>query len=372
MARGPDSAKLDAGLQLLGIELKSVAGKRRGSPPLKQGLKAGLACAKLSHPGIKPLTSDQPGGEAGLPRETFMKSSAARRPCGQNRSAGFTLIELLMVIAIIAILAGMLLPSLSKSKSAAQGIMCVNNGRQLMMAWNAYATENNDKCVNNYGVAQTETEMAGGFRNWVNNVMTWGASSAVQDVSNTNILWVQNGILNRYLSGNYAVYKCPSDNYRSQAQIAAGFRARLRSISMNAYMGPFSDSAADQRLTGNEFETDYRQYLKTSQIGQPSMIFVTLDENANSINDGYYLNTLGNAGAWGDSPASYHNGACGFSFADGHSELHHWLGSWIKSPVEAVIPNLAYGGGPAFDANGRTDFNWLWERTSVPLIQTGP
>ncbi len=83
-----------------------------------------------------------------------------------------------------------------------------------------------------------------------------------------------------------------------------------------------------------------------------------------SVNDGYYLNTLGNATMWGDSPAWYHNGACGLCYADGHSEIHKWLSPTARTRVttSSHVPR-------GFDAHGRRDFQWLWERTSVPFNQ---
>jgi prepilin-type N-terminal cleavage/methylation domain-containing protein len=272
---------------------------------------------------------------------------------------GFTLIELLVVIAIIAILAALLLPALVKAKIQAQSIQCMNNGNQMVKAWTMYASDNTDRCCNNYGVAQTAVEVQRrSYNTWCVDNMDW-----TTDQQNTNVALLQLGQLGPYMAKSVAAYKCPADIFLSALQVQARFQARVRSYSMNDFLGLFSQcgicggtgesgSGTDYTYEAkNQFNSDWPQYLKLASIPQPSQIYVMLEEHPDSINDGYFDD--GDQGSpaaptsWGgsDTPASYHNGACGFAFSDAHSEIHKWQVSGTICPVVAGggLPDATLG-----------------------------
>jgi prepilin-type N-terminal cleavage/methylation domain-containing protein/prepilin-type processing-associated H-X9-DG protein len=274
----------------------------------------------------------------------------------------FTLIELLVVIAIIAILASILLPVLSRAKDRAKGIFCVNNTRQLRLAWSIYSDDHNGRLAYNLGGDSGSRKVAPRTNlNWVNNIMTWELDS-----DNTNTATITEASLGSYANKAVSIYKCPSDSVLSSVQRQAGWAGRLRSYSMNAMVG---DAGELSKSGSNKNNPDYVQFFNISSIPKPAQIFVFLDEHPDSINDGYFLNKADYSAydstyysEWTDLPASYHNGGASFAFADGHSEIHRWLYSGTKRPA---LPDAALPLPRPVPANEMPDFDWLIDRTSV-------
>ncbi len=282
---------------------------------------------------------------------TFAHHSRSQAACAIEVTAiGFTLIELLVVIAIIAVLASMLLPVLAKAKTKAQGIMCMNNTKQLMLAWRLYADDNQDG-LPLAGFAPggpSAPEWDGG--GWLD----YTANKPDNYDPNQNIkkspLW-------RYCGNSVGIWKCPAD--RSTTLVNGVQVPRVRSMTMNCFVG----GSAPIGLAGS-----WRVFTKLTQITRPTQIMTLLDEHEDSINNGYFwIDMRGYPSTPAqqfivDYPASYHNRAAGIAFADGHSEIHKWLDARTTPPVkrQTLVPNTAGTPSP-----NNPDVFWIQDHATI-------
>jgi prepilin-type N-terminal cleavage/methylation domain-containing protein/prepilin-type processing-associated H-X9-DG protein len=278
-----------------------------------------------------------------------------KAPTPRRSLPAFTLIELLVVIAIIAILASMLLPALAKAKSKAQGVGCLNNTKQLMLGWRMYVEDNDERVPYAYAVKGGPNAkyawVVGELNRDPNNRSNW---DPLEDLAKSPLA--------PYIGNSYGIFKCPADQSTIKVNTASkrGTFPRVRSISMNAWVG------------GNEGQhtwyggPEWRMYLKSTDMVDPgpSQTWVLIDEREESINDGFWVVWMPGypdpaSTRIVDYPASYHNGAGGLSFADGHSEIRKWVDGRTKPalvrngtmPLNVTSPN-------------NRDVLWIQDRTT--------
>lgn len=253
-----------------------------------------------------------------------MKSSSSR---------AFTLIDLLAVIGLACFIVAMVAPALARTRPGNQVARCLNNTRQLAAAWQMYSADNNGRLVVNLHGGSLQ---GGGSDpiygvSWVEGWLDWTTRT-----DNTNAAFLitsRYAKLAPYLNPTATnLFQCPADTYVTGVQRAAGWTRRARSYSANIGVGAGNAEAGP-------FDPMYRHFIKDSDFVSPGPAenWVYLEEHPDSMNDPAFFNPR--TTTWIDLPAAYHNGACAFGFADGHSEMHKWSASLASGRATQVLFN---------------------------------
>jgi hypothetical protein len=248
----------------------------------------------------------------------------------------------------------MLLPVLGIAKQKAQGIQCMNNHRQLNLAWRMYVDDSNDVLP----FAQFGKAWVGGLLNFDGgNPSNWDSGVDLMK----SPLWP-------YCAGSAGIFKCPADHSRvkpSFGPLKGTLVSRVRSMSMNVWVGGEGD-AGDV-----SWDPGWRVYRRPSDMIDPGPVntWVFLDMREDSVNTGGFGQGMEGypdkpqiLGFGTDWPASYHHRAGGFSFADGHSEIHLWRDARTMPPITPAMNSLFARGGTPSPNN--VDVMWLQEHST--------
>jgi len=233
-------------------------------------------------------------------------------PCPRgSRNVGFTRADVLGLLSALSLLALLLIGTGSVTRSTTEAVACLSHHRHLIRAWSEHAQDNQLLLREGWG----------GYLNWE------------PESGNTNVTTVLTPGFRPYVGSDAAVFRCPSDRFVSRLQLRRGWRHRLRTVSMNAHVG-----TSGRTVWGEPFPT----YNRIDDFTEPSETFVFAEEHPGSINDASFATDPNGArrpisARLIDIPASFHARGANFGFADGHAELHRWVGPRVVQSVEAGV-----------------------------------
>jgi hypothetical protein len=272
-----------------------------------------------------------------------------------------------VVIAVIAILASLLLPALARAKAAAYTVVCLNNLKQVQLAWHMYAQDNNDRLVPNDG--EFNTQKPSFPLSWVKSTgdggMSFGGYEGPSYPGCTNLEWLVNDRYAAFAAYIKApgVYKCPAD--KSTVKIDGRILPRSRSYTLNQWLGPWDiqtpvflykempplEPAIKLRDIVNPLPVDRLVFVDT----HPGWIYDTEFAPPPPVPPG--------VAPWAflSFPAAHHNGVGCLSFADGHVEKHKWLDKRTKIS-ESLRQDYGLGGYIQLDQRTNPDVRWMEQR----------
>lgn len=295
---------------------------------------------------------------------------------GRRHLRAFTLLELLAVITVVVMAAMMLVPAWARTKPNVHAFQCLENLRRLQGAMTIYTHDNHDLFPPNPDDGNTVPG-----HQWVAGQAGGGlppSNTAAGEATDPDyILLPQYDLIATYIASTPGVFKCPSDPRfglygGTDVNLKGTIIPYVRSISMNQGVGticsafnsngghagkpnlptngPWLTGSHGSNKPGNPFAT----FGKYGDFGivSSAQVFTTTDEDPWSINDAALAVIAGSPEAV-DFPASYHNNGCGFAFADGHGEMHHWISLFFKLDGPASTHTAKIGTAQYAD--------WLWE-----------
>jgi prepilin-type N-terminal cleavage/methylation domain-containing protein/prepilin-type processing-associated H-X9-DG protein len=257
----------------------------------------------------------------------------------RTRRTAFTLIELLVVIAIIAILAALLLPALARAKQRAQAVTCMNNNKQLGLAWMMYANDNNDRLAMNADKSLPYANTP----SWVGDWLDWGNTD--QDFDPVYLTDPRVSLLGPYTANSVKIYWCPTDTFLAPGQQPGNYLHRARSVAMDGAIGD-GQTPGQPKCSDFSWSTYWAVKMGDLMAPGPADSWLFTDEHPDAIDDGIlYSNSActNGIGQFTELPSSDHAGACGMGYADGHAEIHKWLDYRTVIPVRYLSGSARIG-----------------------------